>query len=234
MDEAPGLWEILSNWSFDIAWTAALVVSGGWYLRATRTLAMSVPRVAHPGWRTLCFMVGLLLVAMAVMSPLHAYGNDLLWVNFSGFLVLSMLAPPLLVLGAPLTLAFRVADSGGRRRLRVLYRSRVAQLVTFPVAAWLLFAAVTYAWQFSSLTEVAARSGSCVIAAGDAPVRRWGVLVRGAGGGPGVLADGVPAESSLRGRGDGPQGPVRRMFLSMATRSTTSSRRTCRRGARRR
>ncbi|MGH2608588.1 MAG: cytochrome c oxidase assembly protein [Tepidiformaceae bacterium] len=157
MDDAPGLWEILSNSSFDAGWTIVLIVSGGWYLHSARRLAPATLGVPHPRWRTVCFLGGLVLVAVAVMSPVHEYGNDLLWVNFSGFLVLSMLAPPLLVLGAPLTLAFRAAGKPGRRQLRRFYRNRVARFVTFPVVAWLLFAAVTYIWQFSSLTEAAAR-----------------------------------------------------------------------------
>ncbi|MEX1104333.1 MAG: cytochrome c oxidase assembly protein, partial [Dehalococcoidia bacterium] len=123
---------------------------------ATRRLALSRPRVAHPPWRTVSFMSALVIVGIAVMSPIHEYGDQLLWVNFTGFLVLTMLAPPLFVLAAPLTLAFRVSDAAGRRRLRRLYRHPVARSVTFPITAWFLFAAVTYVWQFSSLTEIAA------------------------------------------------------------------------------
>ncbi len=157
MDSAPGAWEILSNSSFDLGWTVALVLAGGWYVLAVRELASRRPRLPHAHWRTACFLGGLVLIALAVMSPVHEYGDELLWVNFTGFLILTMLAPPLLVLGAPLTLAFRVASGPGRHRLRWLYRNRFARFLTFPITAWLLFAIVTYVWQFSSLTELAAR-----------------------------------------------------------------------------
>ena len=157
MDEAPGLWEVLSNSSFDFVWAIALGLGGTWYLRAARAVAAGHPRVPHPRRRTASFIAGLVLVALAVMSPLHEYGDQLLWVNFAGFLVLTMLAPPLFVIGRPLTLAFRASDHGGRRRLRAFYRHPIVRGLTFPVSAWFLFAAVTYVWQFSTLTEIAAR-----------------------------------------------------------------------------
>ncbi len=158
MEETPGVWEVLSNSSFDVVWAAAIVAAAAWYFRATRSLAARNPRLPHPAWRTVSFALGLVLVAGAVMSPIHEYGDELLWVNFSGFLLLTMLAPPLVVLGAPLTLAFRVTGCSGRRRLRGFYRHPLARAITFPITAWFLFAAVTYIWQFSSLTELAARN----------------------------------------------------------------------------
>lgn len=110
----------------------------------------------HPAWRLASFLGGLLLVATAVVSPLEHHGNTLLWVNFLGFLVLTMAAAPLLVLGAPLTLAFRVATPQGRRRLRCFHRSRTVRIVSNPFSTWFSFAVVTYIWQFSGLTDTAA------------------------------------------------------------------------------
>jgi cytochrome c oxidase assembly factor CtaG len=157
MDEAPGLWDVLSNSSFDVGWALAIGMAGLWYLRSARFVARNHPRLPHDSARTASFVTGLVLVDLAVMSPVHEYGDQLLWVNFTGFLILTMLAPPLLVLGKPLTLAFRASEPAGRRRLRHLYRHPLVRALTFPVTAWFLFAAVTYVWQFSSLTELAAR-----------------------------------------------------------------------------
>jgi putative copper resistance protein D len=77
-------------------------------------------------------------------------------VNFTGFLVLTMIAPALILLGAPLTLAFRVSNATGRSRLRRVYRHRLTAALTFPVLTWLLFAVVTYLWQFTALADRAA------------------------------------------------------------------------------
>ena len=148
----------LSPWSFDPLWILALALAAGLYAHAYRRHLHSSPRVGHSPLKAIAFFVGLVLVAVAVISPLEHYGNQVLWVNFTGFLVLTMLAAPLIVAASPLTLAFRVGSERRRRVLRSAYRGRVASALTNPVVAWLLFAVVTYLWQFSSLTEAAARN----------------------------------------------------------------------------
>jgi putative membrane protein len=158
MAEAPGPSELLSTWAFDVPWIAALLAAAFLYLHAYRTHLRATPRVGQSPLKAVSFIAGLALVAVATLSPLEHYGNQVLWVNFLGFLVLTMLAAPLLVLGSPLTLAFRVSGEPRRRLLRAAYRSKPVGVLTNPVVAWLLFAVVTYIWQFSSLTEVAARN----------------------------------------------------------------------------
>lgn len=158
MDRAPGLSELLAHWSFDPPWVLTLLLAAGLYAHAYRRHLRSSPRVGHSPLKAAAFFLGLILVAIAVLSPLEHYGNRVLWLNFTGFLVLTMIAAPLLVFGSPLTLAFRVGSERRRRILRAAYRSRAASVLTNPVVAWLLFAVVTYLWQFSSLTEAAARN----------------------------------------------------------------------------
>lgn len=158
IEAAPGLTEILRQFSPDLPWLLALVAVSAVYLAAARRTNARSPRKPHARWRTACFIAGVTLVGAAVLSPLEHYGNRLLWVNFTGFLVLTMVAAPLILLGSPLTLAFRVSNQAWRRRLRRGYRSRIAAFATFPVLTWLLFAVVTYAWQFSGLTDDAAKN----------------------------------------------------------------------------
>lgn len=155
---APGLSEILTHFAFDVPWIAALIAAGAWYIWALRRLERTGPRVPFQRWRAVLFIAGLLWIAVGVLSPLEYYGNQVLWIDFLGFLVITMIAPPLILLGAPLTLAFRVSGPVGRARLRRLYRSRFSAVVTFPVFSWLLFAVATYLWQFSSLTDWAAQN----------------------------------------------------------------------------
>lgn len=155
MEQGPGLSTVVGDWRFDLPW--ALVLGGmllayGFAFR--KAAAMGHP---HPGWRLVTFSCGILGGLVAVVSPIASYASDLLWVDFTGFLLLTMIAPPLLLLGAPLTLAFRVSGSSGRKRLRIAYRSKFASAMTFPVVTWLLFAVATYLWQFTTLTESAVR-----------------------------------------------------------------------------
>jgi putative copper resistance protein D len=158
MDSAPGVLEVLSHWSLNLPWIAIIAACAFVYFRAARKAWATPVRVPHPRWKAWLFAAGLLLLAIGVLSPIEHYGNQLLSVDFLGFLVITMLAPPLLVLGSPITLGFRVTGKVGRRRLRRFYRSGAMYFLTFPVCSGLIFAFATYLWQFSALTDIAARN----------------------------------------------------------------------------
>lgn len=147
---------MLQHFSFDPFWLVALAIAAALYAHAFRR-TRAPGRVAHPWARLAAYQAGLLVMAVATLSPLDYWGNRVLWLNFTGFLLVTMVAAPLVVLGAPLTLAFRVAGPDGRTILRRFYRSRLVSAVTFPVVSWLAFAVATYVWQFTALTEIAAR-----------------------------------------------------------------------------
>ncbi len=157
-ETAPGFAEVMGQFAFDAPWYGLLLLVAAFYAVAWLRVREDRPRVP-PGWRRMgAFMLGLLLIFVATQSPLEHYGNQLLWADFGGMLILTMIAPPLLLLGSPLILAFRVSGPRGRARLRRLYRGRAARIVAMPIASWLAFAVVTYAWQFTALTEEAAAS----------------------------------------------------------------------------
>jgi putative copper resistance protein D len=69
--------------------------------------------------------------------------------------LIGMVAPILLVLGAPITLALQATEARGLRRL---LRSRVVAIVTHPIVAWTLFGATLVALVFSPLLEWSVRS----------------------------------------------------------------------------
>ncbi len=154
MQDAPGLAEIARQWVFDPFWVAVLAAGMAAYAIAFRRSRRG--SFVHPSSRLVLFVAGVAAIAVAVFSPLAHYGNELLWANFTGFLLLTMIAPPLLLLSAPLTLAFRASGPRRRKVLRGIYRSKLVTILTFPAASWLLFAVVTYVWQFTSLTDDAA------------------------------------------------------------------------------
>ena len=158
-DSAPGLTDVLSRFTFDVPWLIAISLAGAWYAWAWGRSRRS-GRTPHPAGRLLAFFAGLLALVPAVAGPLEYYGNQVLWVNFTAFLVVTMIAAPLLLLGSPVTLAFRISSPRGRRWLRSVIRSRVFAALTFPVVTWLAFAVVTYVWQFTGLFEAAARHGA--------------------------------------------------------------------------
>ncbi|MDZ7727708.1 MAG: cytochrome c oxidase assembly protein [Dehalococcoidia bacterium] len=115
-------------------------------------------RNRHGRGRAVAFYLGLAALWLAVLGPVEHYGNRLISVNFLGVLLITMVAAPLLVFSSPITLAFRRLGLQGSRRLRYAIRNPVAAAITFPAVTWLLFAVVTYIWQFTDLTVLAAKN----------------------------------------------------------------------------
>jgi putative membrane protein len=118
-----------------------------------------VTRLRHRGdrWapaRTSVFFVGLALIAAVTLSGLETYDTTLLSVHMVQHMVLSMLAPIFLALGAPVTLALRTLPSGPRRALLSLLHSRFAKVATFPIVSFGLFVASPFVLYFSNLYRV--------------------------------------------------------------------------------
>ena len=55
----------------------------------------------------------------------------------------------------PFTLVLRAVDQDMRRTLLAVLHSRVVRVLTFPLLAWFLFAAVNWGWHFSDLYDYA-------------------------------------------------------------------------------
>lgn len=90
--------------------TAVVLLAAAWlYLDG----ALAARAVARP--RTLLFLGGLSAVAVAVLSPLDTYADDLLVVHVAQHVVLVLVAAPLIVLARPLPVLLR----GLPRRIRV-------------------------------------------------------------------------------------------------------------------
>jgi len=69
--------------------------------------------------------------------------------------LLELVAAPLLLLGAPITLSLRAASTSVRPWLLGILQSRIVHVISFPLVAWLLFAGVNWGWHFSALYNVA-------------------------------------------------------------------------------
>jgi putative copper resistance protein D len=104
--------------------------------------------------RSSVFFIGLALIAAVTISGLEAYDTTLLSVHMVQHMVLSMLAPIFLALGAPVTLALRTLPSGPRRALLSLLHSRFGKVATFPIVSFGLFVASPFVLYFSNLYRV--------------------------------------------------------------------------------
>lgn len=113
--------------------------------------------------RTWCFVLGLVAVLLALVSPLDALATSLASAHMVQHVVLVSVAAPLLAVSAPgvrllrgAPLAVRRATGRWRRRLRL--RPPVVHAVTHPVAAWLLHAGTLWLWHAAVLYDAALAS----------------------------------------------------------------------------
>ena len=151
----PSLPGVLLAWSVDPLVLVPLVLVAGAYLWAARRVNRAHAANPHPAHRTWLFLAGLATIGVALTSPIEAYEGILFSVHMVQHMLLELLAAPLLLAGAPITLALRVATPSVRRRLLAVLQSRIVHLVSFPVVAWAIFAAVNWGWHFSALYDVA-------------------------------------------------------------------------------
>ena len=86
---------------------------------------------------------------VATSSGLAAYDTTLLSVHMVQHMVLSMLVPLALALGAPVTLALRTLPPAPRRWLLKVLHSRVAKVLSFPPLTFLLYVASPWALYFT-------------------------------------------------------------------------------------
>jgi cytochrome c oxidase assembly factor CtaG len=152
----PDLGMLLTGWSFDIEVWLPLVLAAWGYLVLVRAVDRAHPANPIPRKRIWCWLAGLGLLLFATQSVIGGYDTTLFTVHMTQHLLLTMVAAPLLLLGAPVTLLLRASSSEVRKRwiLPVLH-SRVVRTLSNPFVAWTLFAAVMWTSHFSPLFEAA-------------------------------------------------------------------------------
>jgi len=133
-----------------------LSLAGIGLLAAAATYLWGVQRMRerHNAWpplRTVIFLLGLGLIGSVTVTGLAAYDTALLSVHMVQHMVLSMVAPICLALGAPVTLALRTLPAGPRAGLLKALHSRVAKVLTFPLVTFTLFIANPFVLYFSGL-----------------------------------------------------------------------------------
>jgi cytochrome c oxidase assembly factor CtaG len=135
-------WELLSPAALLIVLTAGL------YLWGVARMRRRGDR--WPVGRTLSFVVvGLGSAALATMSGLASYDDTLLSAHMVQHMILSMLVPLAMALGAPVTLALRTLPRRPRRWLLVVLHSRVAKVLSFPPLTFTLYVITPWALYFS-------------------------------------------------------------------------------------
>jgi cytochrome c oxidase assembly factor CtaG len=117
--------------------------------------------------RAFAFVGGLLTIAIAVASPIDAYAGRLFWVHMTQHVLLTMVAPPLILLGRPWPRVFRPVPLRVRRPVAraVLAGTtlgparRAARWLGGPLPAFALFNLTLLAWHLPVLYDLTLRNG---------------------------------------------------------------------------
>jgi cytochrome c oxidase assembly factor CtaG/putative copper export protein len=154
---------LLALWRFDLFFVVLVLVLGGFYLAGVLRL-----RRRGDSWsygRVAAWFIGLFTIVIVTMSGVATYSPVLFSVHMAQHMVLAMLSPIFLVLGAPMTLALRAlkpaavkGDRGPREWLMVFLHSRVTKVIGHPIVATVIFVASTYVLYFTPLFEMAMRA----------------------------------------------------------------------------
>jgi len=158
----PTVSTVLFDWRPDLI--AILVIAGAAVCYARGVLALHRRGDRWHIGRTIAWYVGLSILAFGTMSGLGTYGRVVFSLHMTQHMVLSMLAPILLVLAAPITLALRALPAAGRNEpsgprewLTTALHSPFIRVLTHPITAFILFISAPYIIYFSGLFEVAMR-----------------------------------------------------------------------------
>ncbi len=154
----------LASWSIPWLPTIAVVLTAltylrGWYLLRCAGFALIAP------WRVWMFLLGLFSVWVALASPMDVFNGWLLTAHMLQHMVLMMIAPPLILLGAPLIPLVRGLPILAAREfagpfLNWRAAQRLGNRLTQPVFALVLMSVVMLGWHIPALYELALRSGS--------------------------------------------------------------------------
>jgi cytochrome c oxidase assembly factor CtaG len=150
---------VLCSWPFAPGLVLSLLLTAVLYLRGWTVLRRRDP-ARWPARRMLAFLGGLLLLFLALASPIEPFSSLLLSVHMVQHLLLLMLVPPLLWLGDPLFPLLRGLPQPVRSVwIAPLFRShRLSAFLTWlthPARAWLPLFAATWLWHLPRFYELA-------------------------------------------------------------------------------
>jgi putative copper resistance protein D len=153
---APSLWNLLMLYNPDALMIAILITSVALYIKG-----VSVLKKRGDNWpvgRTIAFAVGIALIDFATSGGLGVYALFSFEYHMMAHMLLGMIAPIGLVLGAPITLALRTLPQGrdkSERGIRAFaltaLHSKYSVILTNPITALALFDGSLFVLYFTDL-----------------------------------------------------------------------------------
>ncbi|MFD8599351.1 cytochrome c oxidase assembly protein [Kitasatospora sp. NPDC059646] len=155
----PWHWSALvDTWTLEPAVAALAVLLAGGYLAGARR------RGGWPRYRTAAFLGGLAVWVWTTCSGLGAYERVLFTDRAVQLVLLLMLVPLLLALGAPVSLLAETLPPAGRARLRAALGGRASRVLMFPLVSTVLLIAPPWLlyftpWYGTTLSSTAGNTG---------------------------------------------------------------------------
>ena len=134
MHNAVTQWEFTP---FAVVVLVSVLAAGAWYLQAQWALSARGRRWSPR--RTASFLTGLVAIDIALQSPVAAFTMEYFQAHVVQHLLLMVIAPPLLAMGAPMTLALQTSGRTGKIRLLKILNSRSFRALTHPLPVALVY-----------------------------------------------------------------------------------------------
>ncbi len=148
--------DAIVDWGFDASIQVPALLTAALYLGGVWQVWRRHPDNPVPWSRVLAFLAGLAVIEYALQGPVDRYEAVLFSDHMLQHFLLMIVAAPLLVMGAPITLLLRVASPRARTGwILPILHSRPLRLVSHPIVASILYAGVLWGTHFSFIYEPA-------------------------------------------------------------------------------
>jgi putative membrane protein len=151
------------DWNGDLALLLSVTLVGWLYARGwARFRRMAGAGRVVTAWHACAFAVGLLTVALCLLSPIDPLSDQLALAHMVQHMLLMVVAAPLVMLGAPHFVGMWGLSLRARRKLgRLWNRSSswrvLSQLAASPLVVWFLYALAMWGWHLPTLYQAAMR-----------------------------------------------------------------------------
>jgi putative membrane protein len=150
-------------WEWDIWVVAPLAISAALYIRGTWLIwrRAGIGRGVQV-WQASAFLAGWLVLFVALISPLHEFGEHLFVAHMIEHELLMVVAAPLFVVAQPLALFMRALPSGWRHALVGAAHTHVIKgawsWLMRPVVATLLHGVAIWVWHVPAFLDATLQS----------------------------------------------------------------------------
>jgi len=147
---------LLTRWEFSpfaLVTLAVAVLVGAWYVQSA--WALSAHGRPWSGMRTASFLTGLVMIDVALQSPVATLTMGYFEAHMAQHLLLMVIAPPLLALGAPMTLALQTSGRTTKTRLLRVLHSQAFRWWSHPIPTSVAYYVSMFVFFLTSAVAVA-------------------------------------------------------------------------------